>query len=40
MTTDSYGWPLHCLSESNRWWSWDDPVLKTSEQPEIPMHLL
>jgi hypothetical protein len=40
MTTAFYGWPLPCLSESNRWWTWDDPQLSTRENPELPVHLV
>src|SRR5262245_10737728 len=40
MQSDFYGWPLPCLAETNRWWAWDDPRWKTTEQPELPMHLV
>src|SRR5262245_14002282 len=37
MQTDTYGWPLPVLIESNRWWPWEDPAWKSSVMPELAM---
>jgi hypothetical protein len=37
MQTDAYGWPLPSLVETSRWWPWNDPGWKSTEEQEAPL---
>ena len=37
MQTDVYGWPMPSLVETSRWWPWNDPAWKSTEEQEAPL---